>query len=166
MINLKPDEKPDTGKISAVAIGLTSPTFVDVATNTAPETTGLDTPQILDIETFTHFHYRIKVGKKTPENNYYMTLAINADIPRERPVGKDEKPEDKARLDKEFETQIQRLEAKFSQEKFLENWVYIVNSYIIDPLTRPRAQLMREKESPTEETPEEPENGIQDIQPE
>ena len=48
-----------------------------------------------------------------------MVVAVTAQIPKERTPGKDEKPEDKARLDKEFKEKQKKLEDKLSQEKSL-----------------------------------------------
>ncbi len=44
-----------------------------------------------------------------------MVVAVTAQIPKERTPGKDEKPEDKAKLDKEFKEKQKKLEDKLSQ---------------------------------------------------
>ena len=142
------NEFPDSAKISSLSATLGSPSFVDVATNASPEVTGLDKPLTANIETFGHFTYVLKVGKKTPENNYFVNVSVSADLPKERTPGKDEKPEDKAKLDKEFADKLKQSEAKLAQEKKLDKWTYLVSSYTIDPLVRDRAQLMQEKKDP------------------
>ena len=48
-----------------------------------------------------------------------MVVAVTAQLPKERTPGKDEKPEDKARLDKEFKDKQKKLEDKLSQEQSL-----------------------------------------------
>ena len=68
-----------------------------------------------------------------------------ADIPKERTPGKDEKPEDKAKLDKEFKDQQQKLEDKLAQEQAYEKWVYLVSSWTVDSLLKDRSQLLVEK---------------------
>ncbi|HTB63303.1 MAG TPA: hypothetical protein VK737_06905, partial [Opitutales bacterium] len=36
-----------------------------------------------------------------------------------------------------------KLQAKLKQEQALASWVYLVNSWILDPATRDRAQLLQ-----------------------
>lgn len=145
------NELPDAGKISAIGATLGNPSFVDVATNTAPDQTGLDKPLVLNVDTFGHFTYVLKIGKPTPENNYYLTVSVNAELPKERVAAKDEKPEDKEKLDKEFAYKLKMLQEKLVNEKQLEKWVYLVSSYTIDPLIRGRAQLMQDKNDPSKD---------------
>jgi len=59
--------------------------------------------------------------------------------------GKDEKPEDKDKLDKEFKEKQKKLEEKLTQEKNFENWIYMVSTWTVDPLLKERGQLMTEK---------------------
>ena len=81
-----------------------------------------------------------------------MMVAVTAQIPKERTPGKDEKPEDKARLDKEFKDKQKKLEDKLSQEKAYEKWVYLVSNWTVDSLLKDRAQLLVEKkEEPKKE---------------
>jgi hypothetical protein len=140
----KAGEVLDSNKVSSLASTLSYPSFVDVVTNAAPEKTGLDKPLVLTIETFDHFTYTLKIGHKT-ENEYNMTLAVAGDIPTARTAGKDEKPEDKAKLDKEFQDKIKPLQERLKKEKALAKWTYLVNTWLVDPLIRDRAQLMVEK---------------------
>ena len=74
-----------------------------------------------------------------------MALAVTAQLPKERTPGKDEKPEDKTRLDKEFKDQQKKLEDKLSQEKSFEKWVYLASNWTFDSLLKDRAQLLVEK---------------------
>ena len=74
-----------------------------------------------------------------------MALAVTAQIPKERTPGKDEKAEDKAKLDKEFKDQQKKLEDKLSQEQAYEKWVYLVSNWTVDSLLKDRAQLLVEK---------------------
>ena len=71
-----------------------------------------------------------------------------------RPPGKDEKPEDKARLDKEFLAKQEKLNEKLKKEKAFENWSYLVASFTIDTLLKPRSDFLAEKkEEPKKENP-------------
>jgi hypothetical protein len=140
-----PGEVLDSNKVSSLAGTVSYPSFMDVASNTAPAVTGLDKPMALTLATFDHFTYDLKIGGKTPENNYYLTVAAAAEIPAQRAAGKDEKPEDKAKLDKEFQDKTKELKDKLAKEKSCAQWVYLVNSGLVDPLIRDRSQLLVDK---------------------
>jgi hypothetical protein len=145
LADLKPGEVLDTNKVSSLASTLSSPSFVDVAAEAAPDKTGLDKPLTVTIETFDHFTYTLKIGHKTPENDYDLTVAVTADIPSARVAGKDEKPDEKTKLDKEFQEKTKTLQDKLNKDKSLANWTYLVNTWLVDPLIRDRAQLMVDK---------------------
>jgi len=141
----KPEEKIDSAKTSNFSYALSSPSFTDVMPpNTKPEQTGLDKPTVITLDTFDNFTYTVKVGQKT-NDNMPMVVAITAQIPKERTPGKDEKAEDKARLDKEFKDKQKKLEDKLSQEQAYEKWVYLVSNWTVDSLLKERAQLLVEK---------------------
>jgi hypothetical protein len=145
--NVKKGENCDTNKTSSLSSTLSYPSFVDIAPDQAPAKTGLDKPLVVSIATFDHFNYTIKIGSKTPENNYNLKVAVTADFPTERTPGKDEKPDDKKKLDKEFQDKLKPQQDKLEQEKKLDQWTYVVSSWLVDPLIRTRAQLMVEKKT-------------------
>ncbi|MGA2542273.1 MAG: DUF4340 domain-containing protein [Verrucomicrobiota bacterium] len=145
-----PAEVLDSNKVSSLAGTLSYASFVDVASNTAPAVTGLDKPQVLTLATFDHFTYDLRIGGKTPENNLYLTVAVAAEIPAQRAAAKDEKPEDKQKLDKEFQDNTKQLQDKLAREKSFGQWVYLVTPSLVDPLLRDRSQLLVDKK---EETP-------------
>jgi hypothetical protein len=116
--------------------------FVDVVSNTAPSGTGLDQPTLVNILTFDHFAYTLKIGAKGPAGNYCMTVAVTADIPAGRVAGKDEKPEETKELDKEFQDKTKRLRDKLAKEQALAAWIYVADSQMIESLIRDRAQLL------------------------
>ena len=108
-------------------------------------------PPCVTLETFDNFTYTLKVGQKT-NDNLPLTLAVTAQIPKERTPGKDEKPEDKTKLDKEFKDKQQKLEEKLTQEQSYEKRVYLVSSWTVDSVLKERAQLLAEKkEEPKKE---------------
>ena len=74
-----------------------------------------------------------------------MLVAVTAQIAKERTPGKDEKPEDKTRLDKEFKDKQKKLEEKLTQEQGYGKWVYLVSNYTFDSLLKDRSQLFVEK---------------------
>jgi hypothetical protein len=149
----KPGEELDSTKASGVANPFSSPSFSDVAIGVTAAQTGLDKPNVVAIETLDGFTYTIKAGAKTNEN-YFVTMNVVANFPKERTPGKDEKPEDKTKLDKEFADNQKKLEEKFATEKAYEQWTYIVPSWQVDPIVKERAQLLTEKkEEPKKEAP-------------
>jgi hypothetical protein len=151
----KPGEQLDSSKTSSFSYALSSPSFNDVLpTDTKPEQSGLDRPTLVTLDTFDNFTYTLKVGQKT-NDNFPVALSFAAQIPKERTAGKDEKPEDKTRLDKEFKDKQQKLEEKLAQEKNYEKRVYLVSNWTVDSLLKERGQLLAEKkeEPKKEETP-------------
>jgi hypothetical protein len=145
LADAKPEEKLDSAKTSSFSYALSSPSFTDVMPpDTKPEQTGLDKPTVITLDTFDNFAYTIKVGQKT-NDNLPMVVAIMAQIPKERTPGKDEKAEDKTRLDKEFKDKQKKLEDKLSQEQAYEKWVYLVSNWTVDSLLKDRSQLLVEK---------------------
>ena len=148
LADAKPDEVLDTSKASGVGNPFSSPSISDVAAGVKPEEAGLDKATVIAVETFDGFTYTVKVGAKTNEN-YFLTLSLVANFPKERTPGKDEKPEDKAKLDKEFADKQEKLEEKLAQEKTYEPWTYLVQGWSVDSLLKERAQLFVEKKDET-----------------
>ncbi len=142
----KTGEELDSSKASSVGYALSSPSFNDVVSPDAkPEETGMDKPLLATLETFDEFIYTVKIGGKSGEDNYHLNVSVNATIPRERTPGKGEKPEDKEKLDKEFQEKTKKQDEKLKQEKALEKWTYLVSKWTIDPLLKERKDLLAEK---------------------
>jgi hypothetical protein len=151
----KPGEQLDASKTSSFSYALNSPSFSDVLpASTTPEQAGLDKPTVVTLDTFDNFTYTLKVGQKT-NDNVPITLTVAAQLLKERTAGKDEKPEDKTKLDKEFKDKQQKLEEKLAQDKNYEKRIYLVSSWTVDSVLKDRSQLMAEKkeEPKKEETP-------------
>jgi hypothetical protein len=147
----KPTEQLDSSKTSSVSNPLSSPSFNDVDTGSKPEQLGLDKPTVVTLDTFDNFSYTLKVGQKT-NDNYPLLVAVAAQLPKERTAGKEEKPDDKDKLDKQFKEQQKKLEDKLTQEQAFQNWTYLVSSWTLDPLLKTRMQLLVEKkEEPKKE---------------
>ncbi len=144
LADAKAGEVVDTNKVSSLGSTLSFPSFVDVSTNSAVDA-GLDKPMTLVIETFDNFTYNLKVGKQTPENNFYTQVSVTANLPKERAPGKDEKAEDKAKLDKEFADKQKPLQEKLASEQKLDKWTYVVSGWTVNPLVRNRAELLEDK---------------------
>jgi len=152
-----PEEKLDAAKTSGFAFALSSPGFTDVVLGAAAEQAGLDHPTIVTLDTFDHFTYTVKVGSKT-NDSYAITVTVGADLPKERTPGKDEKPEDKEKLDKEFKEQQKKFEEKLANEQKFSKWTYLVSGWTVDSVLKERLQLLAEKKEepvPGEPKPEE-----------
>ena len=141
----KDDEKTDPAKTAPLPNVLASPTFADVlAPDAKPEDTGLDKPAVATFETFDGFTYTLKIGKPSGEN-YPLTVAVAATLAKERTPGKDEKPEDKAKLDAEFKTTLKRFEDKLAAEKKFEGRPFLVAKTTIDQLLKDRTAFLPDK---------------------
>ncbi len=144
LTDAKGDEKLDTAKTGGFGYLLSSPSFSDVVINAKPETTGLDKPLVATLETFDHFTYTLKIGG-SGEGDRNIQVAVAANLPKDRTPGKDEKSEDKTRLDKEFAEKNKKLEDKLKAEKAFEKWTYTIAKYTIDQLLKARHELLAEK---------------------
>jgi hypothetical protein len=149
LADAKPGEDADNSRITNVVNYLTTFSFADVlAPNAQPAETGLDHPSTLTIETFDNFTYVLRVGKMMGEN-YPMQVSVSAQLPKERVPGKDEKPEEKTKLDQEFQAKQKQLSDKLEKEKKLESRAYLVSKNTIDQLTIERKGLLAEKATPS-----------------
>ena len=152
----KPGEEADSSKTSGATSAFTSPTFTDVLPGVKLDESGTNKPTVVKIETFENLDYTVKVGAKT-NDDYLVTVSVAAQPAKERVAGKDEKPEDKARLDKEFKDAQQKLVDKLKLEQSYAQWTYLLPSWTVDPLLKERAQLLVEKkEEPKADASEKP----------
>ncbi len=141
----KPDEKVDNSKTFALGTIFSSATFNDVlAPDAKPEDTGLDKPTVAVIETFDGLRYELKIGKATGEN-HPLLVNVTANLAKERTPGKDEKEEDKKKLDEEFAAKRKQLEEKLANEQKFAGRAYLVEKMAVEPLLKERAALLAEK---------------------
>jgi hypothetical protein len=148
LANTNASEELDSSKAAGVTSPFTSASFTSVLPGTKLDTTGTNKPTVVKVETFDNVDYTFTVGAKT-NDDYLMTVAVSAPAPKERVVGKDEKPEDKARLDKEFKDAQQKFADKLKQQQTYANWTYLVPGWVVDPVLKERAQLLAEKKTET-----------------
>ena len=150
LTDLKIGEQLDQTKAKQVASSAGNvSSFNDVLAPDAPASvTGLDKPVVFTIATEDGFSYVLKVGKKNDES-YPITLSVSADLSATRTPGKDEKPEDKTKLDKEFQTRRETLEKKLTQEKTFEGRPFLISKYTIEQLEKKRADLLAPKTTST-----------------
>ncbi len=146
LADLKPEEKFEASKASSLNYALSSPSFNDVASpDLKAEETGLAQPTVAKLETFEGFVYTVSVGGKTNEDNNFFKFSVQANITKERTPGKDEKPEDKAKLDKEFKEKVDKLQEKLKNEQKFDKWTYLVSKWTVDALLKERKDFMAEK---------------------
>jgi hypothetical protein len=159
LADAKPDETIDSAKVSSLPTVFSHARFADVlAPDAKPEDTGLDQPATATFETSDKFTYVLKIGKPNGENQP-VSLTVSADLAKEREPGKDEKPEDKTKLDEEFKAARKRLEDKLAAEKKFERRAYLIAKTTIDQLLKDRAALLVEKKpepAPAPANPEKP----------
>jgi hypothetical protein len=144
LADLKAGESTDSGKTSGLNWLLSSPSFNDVIVNPDPEKTGMTNVTTAVLETFDGLTYTIKLGKPEGEN-YALQMTVAGNFPKERTPGKDEKKEDKEKLDKEFADKHKQLEEKLKTEKQFEKWTYLVSSFTVESLVKPRKDFLAEK---------------------
>lgn len=142
LADAKPGEQLDAGKSGGVTSAFSSPSFNDIATTNA---TGLDKPVVATLETFDGLTYVAKVGAATGDENHYFQFTVTGNFPKERTPGKDEKPEDKVKLDADFKANLAKLEERLKTEKAFEKWTYLVAKWTVDGLLKERKDLLAEK---------------------
>jgi hypothetical protein len=141
----KPNEQIDPGKVSSLISVLSSLSFTDVLPSDAkPQETGLDKPDLLTIQTFDRFTYTIKIGKLSGQN-YPVAVSVNVNLVKERTPAPDEKPEDKAKLDQEFQIHLKGLEEKAAAEKEYGKRIYLIANSSLDALLTDRTALVAAK---------------------
>jgi hypothetical protein len=145
LVDAKPGQELDNAKASALETLFANATFADVFVPDAkPADTGLDKPATVRMETFDNFVYELRIGKLIGEN-YPVLVSVKAELLKERTLGKDEKPEDKTKLDQEFQARQKQLTDRLAKEQKLENRPYLIAKSTIDQLLKDRSALMAEK---------------------
>src|SRR5262249_673516 len=137
-------------KVSGASSPFTSPSFNDVLRGGKAEPAGTNKPTVVNVQTFDGFDYNITLGAKT-NDDYLTTLTVTGQFAKARSLGKDEKPDERTKLDKEFADAQKKLTDKLKQEQGYEHWTYLVPSWVVDPLLKNRGELLAEK---TNSTPE------------
>ncbi len=145
LANTNAGEELDSAKLAGVTSPFSSPSFSSVLPGGKLNETGTNKPTVVKIETFDGFNYTVNVGEKT-NDDYFVTLAV-AKPAAPRVAGKDEKPEDKARQDKEFADAQQKSTDKLKQEQAFQQWTYLVPSWTLDPVLKQRSELLAEKKT-------------------
>lgn len=136
----------DASAAVAAVNALASLAFVDVAIDVKSES--LEKPRVIVAETFDNLTYTLKLAKKAGGGDYYLTVAVAGDPPRERKPEKGEKPADKERLDKQFADSAKKLEERIKLEKGLASWTYVIAGKTLEPLLKDRGGLIAAPRKP------------------
>lgn len=133
------DESAAVGAANALG-GLA---FNDVVSNPQAEET--EKPVTVTAETFDNLTYALKIARKKAGGDYDVSFAVSGEPPRQRVPEKGEKPEEKARRDKEFAENLKKLEERIAREKALAKWTYVVSGKQLAPLVKDRIQFVAAK---------------------
>ena len=125
---------------------LTGLSFSDVAVDVKAD--ALAKARSFVAETYDNLVYTVKVAKRTEGDDYYLSVAISGEPPRERKPEKGEKAEDKARLDKQFAETLVKLDERVKAEKELGTWTFVVAGKTLEPLLKDRAALIAKPRQP------------------
>lgn len=128
------------------------------------------------ITTFEGFAYKItlqpakpaaaKEGAEAPAatDNYLMTVAIEADLAKERKKPEGEKAEEAEAAQKIFDDRLKALTDNLDKTKALESRTFEVSKFTIDPLLKNRTEFMDKGPGPGGAAPPIPE-GISAVTP-
>jgi hypothetical protein len=152
LAGLKAEEKLEPSATGGFNFLLSSPGFTDVVAEAAE----LKNPVKASLETFDGFKYEVTIAPKEGAEDYLLKLAVSANLAKERTPGKDEKPEDKAKLDKEFKDKLSKWEEKLKQEKQFEGHTYLVGKFTVDALLKERKDFIAKPEEAKAETEKKP----------
>jgi hypothetical protein len=144
-------EEFDKNKAFSAGHALSYPSFNDVA-EPAKE---LENPILATIETFDGFAYNVQIAPKS-DDAYLLRMSVNASFNKEREPGADETPEDKEKLDREFQDKVKKLEEKLSQEKNYQQWTYVVSKWTVDPLLKERKDYLADPKTADQESDDGP----------
>lgn len=146
LVDAKSGEELDSAKAAGLATLFANAIFADVLPPDASSAeTGLDMPSTVRIETFDNFVYELRIGKGIGEN-YPVLVSVKAELSREPTPAADEKPEDKAKLDQDFQARQTQLADKLAQEQRLQHRPYLIAKSTIDQLLQDRSSLIAKKE--------------------
>ena len=145
LVGAKPGEDLDKNKVSQFGSLLSSPAIDDVKLNPDLKALGLDAPVQATIRTASGFTYKFRIGKGESEDAVPVQVSVDAEFQKERVVGKDEKPEDKAKLDKDFKEHLTKQGEKLKSEQAFAKWTVVMKKWSLDSLLKKRGELLADK---------------------
>ena len=135
-----PNESPDSTKIDPIASTLTAPLFNDIAPKSTADT-AFSAPSTLIVENFDGFTATYTIGTRNGDT-YPAKVAVTANLPAARTPAADEKPEDKERLDKEFQDKLAKLQADLEKTKKFASHIFLLPVQAVEIALKPRDQLL------------------------
>ncbi len=149
LLGLKKGEQQDDSKVRSISTAFTWASFDDVADPAlTPEKTGLDHPTVFVATDFDGFQYTVKIGKKTKDDKYYLSVDVAYKGPRKRTPAKGEKPKDAKKKDEEFKKKLEKnLKKAQDLHDRLKSWVYIVSKYTVEDVLKSRKDLLKKPET-------------------
>lgn len=143
---LKKTQRPNPQKMQEATTCLQRLQFSDVKPlNTSPKVTGLNAANTLKIKSFHGILYTIQLGITLKKA--FAKFAISLDMPKQRPIGKNEKPEEKSKLDKAYAVKFKNAGNRLRQEQFYTKWIYQI------PLDEAKKLLIDQKNLTIEQAP-------------
>lgn len=116
-------------------------TFKDVAVGT-PQSGSQ--PVNVTAETFDGLTYTFKIAARE-SGDYLLNGNVQGEPPQARTAEKDEKPEDKARRDKEYAETLKKLTERLARERELSKWTYVMDAKAVAPFVQERKPQPQQK---------------------
>ena len=95
---------------------------------------------VLTAETFDNLTYTVRLAPLA-NSDFVLRYTVAGTPPKTRKPEAKEKPEDVAKLDKDFADNLQRLEARVMLEQARSQWAYVVPGKMAAPLLMKREQM-------------------------
>lgn len=123
LAGIEAHEKPNPQKMQGATSAFAAMSFIDVFPGkTDIKDFGLDKSEKVSIRTFDGFTYKVDIGLH--DKKAFAKFAITAELAEKRTPGRDEKPEDKEKLDTQFAAKLKSLKEKLKNEQFYTQWIY------------------------------------------
>lgn len=163
-VDAAPDEVFDNNTNSALAQLFSYASFNDVipAADVASRANN-EQKREARIETFEGFKYAITItpakpqaaenGEAAASDDYFMTVNLTAELPKERKKEDGESEEDAKTKDEAFSKRLQSLTEKLEKEKALEGRTFLVSKSTVEALLRERSQIITKVLPPTATAP-------------
>ena len=145
--DLKDNQNPNPKAMHETTSMATGIKFLDVmSSKTSADETGINQADTIEIDSFEGIKYQIKLAVKNKKA--FAQFAITLNMPKKRQAGEKEETEEKIKLDKEYETKLNKALEKINEEQFFTKWVYELPLYDAEKLLIKKTALYKEKESP------------------
>ncbi|MDP1672118.1 MAG: DUF4340 domain-containing protein [Burkholderiales bacterium] len=118
---------------------LSSLSFSDVIVD---DQTGVKPAVTIVAETFDNLTYTLGLAPQA-DGDFVLRYKVAGELPKTRKPEPKEKPEEAEKLDKAFDENRQRLEARVMLEQVRSQWAYVVPAKQLMPMLAARDQLVR-----------------------